>query len=94
MLLHLRNELVEGKVDRRNRSAPLFERLTFKLWRVSMASPLMFRMANLAGRLLLGPLARDGRIRWLPPPFSAWTRHRHFPAVAGRMFRDRWLKTP
>ena len=90
MLLHLRHELVEGKQDPRNRTAPVVERLAFKLWRFSVGSPLMFRLGNLAGRLLLRPLARNGRIRWLPPPFSGWTRHRHFPAISSRMFRDRW----
>ena len=30
--------------------------------------------------LIVRPFARDGYLRWMPPPFSVWTRGRDFPA--------------
>ena len=90
MLLHMRSELAEGRVDPQAKSVPLFERLAMKGWRMSVAGPMMLRMSNRLGRLLQWPLTRGGRINKLPPPLSGWTRHRTFPALAKRPFRDRW----
>jgi L-lactate dehydrogenase complex protein LldF len=90
MLLHMRSELAEGRVDPQAKSVPLMERLSMKAWRMSVASPMMLRISNRVGRLLQIPLARAGRINKLPPPLSGWTRHRTFPVLAKRPFRDRW----
>ena len=90
MLLYLRSEIPEGKTYPSARSASLMERLTMKAWRLSVANPRAFELANLAGRLLQWPLLRKGRLTWLPPPLSAWTRHRTFPRIAARPFRARW----
>ncbi|HKZ54819.1 MAG TPA: LutB/LldF family L-lactate oxidation iron-sulfur protein [Anaerolineales bacterium] len=49
------------------------------------------RVAALISRLL--PL-RGNWIRALPPPFSAWTRFRHFPPFARRPFRARFTSRP
>jgi L-lactate dehydrogenase complex protein LldF len=41
--------------------------------------PRMIRMLGRIGSWVLRPLSRDGWIRWMPPPFNAWTRLRDFP---------------
>ena len=61
-----------------------------KAWRLTVGSPSMLRLASRLARLAQRPLARDGRLRNLPPPLSGWTRHRTFPTIASRSFRDRW----
>ncbi len=90
MLLHMRSDLAEGGPHSGSPRASLAERLTMKAWRLAVARPWMLRLANRLARLAQRPLVKDGRLRKLPPPLSAWTRHRTFPAVASRPFRDRW----
>ncbi len=46
------------------------------------------RLASLASRLI----ARDGWISRLPPPLSAWTAARDFPAVPSETFQERWRR--
>lgn len=92
MLLYLRKELAEGGSYPRERNAPVMERIAMKGWRFTVANTLTLGLANWAGRLLQRPLARRGWLGWLPPPLSAWTRHRRFPAIAARPFRDRWKR--
>ena len=41
--------------------------------------PSLMRMMGRVGAVLMKPLARDGWIRKMPPPFSNWTRIRDFP---------------
>ena len=89
MLLHLRHELAEGQRYPEERSVSLVERLAMRGWRLSVTNPLMLALANRAGRLLQMPFLRRGRLVRLPPPLSAWTRHRTFPALK-RPFRARW----
>ena len=90
MLLYLRKKLTHGEryPDQRSRSS--VEALAFKVWRASVASPFMLKLANMLGRVLQAPFARAGHLRRLPPPLSGWTRHRTFPAVSSRPFRQRW----
>jgi L-lactate dehydrogenase complex protein LldF len=45
--------------------------------------PRTMRVLGRAGALLLRPFARDGYLRWMPPPFNQWTRGRDFPAPGG-----------
>ncbi len=57
----------------------------------SSARRAVARFARMAGRprtmrtllrlaaWIMRPLARDGYVRWMPPPFNAWTRTRDFP---------------
>jgi L-lactate dehydrogenase complex protein LldF len=41
--------------------------------------PRMIRALGKIGSWVLRPFSRDGWIRWMPPPFSAWTKMRDFP---------------
>ena len=55
-----------------------------------MASPARFAAAQRGGRAgrMLG--RARGRIRWLPPPLSAWTQSRDAPLPAAQTFRQWW----
>ncbi len=90
MLLHLREQIAEGDSRSRSSRSPLVERLAFRLWSVAVRTPGAMRLASTLGRALQLPLRRGGRLRWLPPPLSGWTKHRHFPALPSTSFRDRW----
>jgi L-lactate dehydrogenase complex protein LldF len=41
--------------------------------------PRTMRVLSRIGAALLKPLARDGWLRWMPPPFRNWTKIRDFP---------------
>ena len=90
MLLHLRSDLAEGGRHSGARRASPVEWLMTKAWRLTVGRPAMLRLAARLGRLAQRPLVRGGRLRSLPPPLSGWTRHRTFPAIASRSFRERW----
>ena len=92
MLLYLRKELVESTQRPSDRSVSAVERLAMKVWRLTVANAFTFGLANRVAGLLQWPLIRSGRLAWLPPPLSGWTRYRNFPAVASRPFRDRWRR--
>ena len=92
MLLYLRKELTEGKTYPDQKNVQMAEKLAMRGWRLTVANPFMMGLANKVGNLLQWPFARNGRLNRLPPPFSAWTRHRSFPAIASRPFRTRWRK--
>ncbi|HIK98000.1 MAG TPA: DUF3390 domain-containing protein [Dehalococcoidia bacterium] len=90
MLLHLRQQVVEGPPEERN--VGRIERLGWKVWRFGNMKSSRFRgggkLANLLGR----PFARKGMFRRLPPPLSGWTRSRDLPITASSPFRDRFKK--
>jgi len=90
MLLHLRKELVEGQTYPKEKKGSIMEMLAFKGWRLSVSNTFTLGLAHVAGRLLQWPFARRGWLNRLPPPLSAWTRYRRFPALASRPFRTRW----
>ncbi len=90
VLKNLRKELNEGQTYPEETNSSFFERLSMRLWRRTVISPRMFKLAGRVAGVLQWPLARRGRIRWLPFPLSRWTRYRTFPAVASRPFRSRW----
>jgi L-lactate dehydrogenase complex protein LldF len=69
--------------------APLWLRVGMKLWRWAMATPGRYRAAQKLAAFATRLLARDGRIRALPPPLDAWTARRDFPAFARESFRTR-----
>ena len=85
MLVHLRTEVVAA-------SGPNPERIAMVGAAWLMRRPRLYAAAlrlGRAGRLL----ARNGVIRRLPPPMSAWTRARDLPAPPAETFRDWWVRT-
>lgn len=91
MLLYLRSELTEGNTDQRHKRASWLEKVAMKGWQLSVSGPFMMTLANRLGRIAQTPLARSGRLRWLPPPLSGWTRYRTFPTISSS-FRSRWKR--
>jgi L-lactate dehydrogenase complex protein LldF len=49
-----------------------------------------YERAQRVARALQRPALRDGRLRWLPGPLSAWGRSRTLPGVAPETFREWW----
>ena len=70
--------------------AGLGERLAFRLWGWAWSSPGRYAWTARLGRIAQVPLARHGRIRRAPFPFSRWTDGRDLPPIAARSFRERW----
>lgn len=70
--------------------ASFWEGLAYRLWKEVLRRPFVYRLALRAARLALRPFARDGWLRRLPGPGSAWTANRDFPAPAVKPFRERW----
>jgi len=84
VLLNLRADLTAMGLS------PWWERWAIRGWRWLMGSPQRYRWAGRLARWGGFWLARQGWLRWLPPPLNRWTRSRDFPAFAVRPFRDRW----
>ncbi len=72
------------------------ERLTFRTWRVAMASPTLYRVAARVARMgqrvaraVLGPqwAQKSGSIA---PPLKGWTAGRDLRPLAPRSFREMW----
>lgn len=86
MLLAVRGQQVaEGH-------APAWLKLGMKVWAWAMASPARYGLGQKLAAFATRVLARDGRLRALPPPLNTWTQRRDFPAFAGESFRERWKK--
>jgi L-lactate dehydrogenase complex protein LldF len=79
VLLHLRAAAVRV-------AAPRPERLVMRAVAWVFAERRRFVLAQRLGRLLQRPFVREGRIRRLPPPLSAWTRTRDLRPIARRSF--------
>ena len=92
MLLRLRQEVTQGGTLAEGGKAPWREAALMKGWRLSVRGSRMFSLANRLGRLALLPLARNGKVRRLPPPLSGWTRFRDFPLPSSTPFRERWRR--
>jgi L-lactate dehydrogenase complex protein LldF len=84
MLLAVRGQHVDTG------QSPAWLKLGMAAWAWAMATPGRYRLAQRAAAMGTGLLARNGRIRALPPPLNAWTRRRDFPPFARTTFRDRW----
>lgn len=86
LLLDLRSGQVEAG------AAPLFDRLAMQSFVQTMQSQSRYeragRFASLGSNLLAG--VNGGNIKFLPPPFAAWTESRDFPPFARESFRDLW----
>jgi L-lactate dehydrogenase complex protein LldF len=79
VLLHLRAAAVRV-------AAPRPERLVMRAVAWVFGERRRFVLAQRLGRLLQRPFVREGRIRRLPPPLSAWTRTRDLRPIARRSF--------
>jgi L-lactate dehydrogenase complex protein LldF len=85
LLLRARKSYVESVRQ------PGFMRLAMKLYAWLMLVPQRYRLAQRLARPLMRFLPlREGWLRSLPPPLSAWTRSRHMPPFAARSFRQRY----
>jgi len=96
ILVRLRNESLSSRKGVSRLRAAL-ERVGFRLWLLTIRSPVLYSAATRLAGLLMRPFARrtaDGRrvLGRLPWPLSAWTAEREFPAVASERFRDYWKK--
>ncbi len=84
LLLNLRDEATRaGK-------SPRWLRWGIRAYRIAATSPTRFRLASRLATWLTRPIARRGWIRRLPPPLSAWTDYRDFPAFAAKTFSQQW----
>ena len=84
MLLRLRADAVaEGH-------AGAAERAAIASWRALMMNPALYRACGQLASIGTRLLARRGQLGWLPPPMSAWTNMRDFPAFAARSFNEIW----
>lgn len=74
--------------------SPAWLKLGMAGWSWAMAGLGRYRLAQRLAALGTRLLARQGRIKSLPPPLDAWTRRRDFPTFAPQSFRERWRKRP
>src|SRR5215213_4428135 len=84
LLLKLRNQQVEEGL------ASKAQEIAFKGFESTMKRPVLYKISSRAGRLAQKPLLRDGSVRPLPGPLSAWTDSRDLPPLAGKSFRELW----
>ena len=103
LLLHLRSQIAEGPQQTVETSGepsaglrPPVERVAFRMYRITMQSPYLYRaaMASARGaqriaRAMLGPTWAN-RIGKLVPPLGAWTNGRDIRPLAPRSFRNMW----
>jgi len=84
LLLRLRADAVaDGHTE------PL-ERAVMTGWKTTMLNPRLYRAGGWLAARATRLIGRKGRIRRLPPPLSAWTRRRDFPAFAPKSFQELW----
>src|SRR5215211_7597666 len=84
LLLKLRNQQVEEGI------AGKAQEIAFKGFESTMKRPVLYNISSRAGRLAQKPLIRDGSVRPLPGPLSAWTGSRDLPPLAEKSFRELW----
>ena len=84
LLLKLRNQQVEEGL------AGKAQEIAFKGFESTMKRPVLYKISSRAGRLAQKPLLRDGSVRPLPGPLSAWTDSRELPPLAEKSFRELW----
>lgn len=79
MLLDLRADLVDGKVDNR-------WQMGLKGWALAMQSPMRYELGAQAARLGQSIVGTDN----LPGVLGNWTKYRDFPGFAPKSFRQLW----
>ena len=91
MLVHLRARHVEQASDGRRLPGAESAAMAAAAW--TMKDPKRFALAE-KGLGVGRAVARDGRIRALPPPLSAWTTSRDVPEPPAETFRQWWARRP
>jgi L-lactate dehydrogenase complex protein LldF len=67
------------------------QEIAFKGFENTMRSPALYKISGKAGRVAQKPLLlREGSVRPLPGPTSAWTNSRDLPPLAEKPFRELW----
>jgi L-lactate dehydrogenase complex protein LldF len=72
--------------------APLWLKAGMRAWAWAMRSPALYAAGQFLAALATRAIAREGRLRSLPPPLHAWTQRRDFPPFAKETFRQRWRR--
>jgi L-lactate dehydrogenase complex protein LldF len=67
------------------------EKTIYRAYAFMMGGTARYKLANLMQKSLR-LVARDGYIRWAPPPGSGWTKVRDLPTPAKTTFRAWWAK--
>ena len=97
LLLHLRSEITENSSPavaqfKKRRS----EHAAFKVWRITMTRPWLYKLSARLGRLFQAALIRDGKIgevkgiARLATPLAAWTSNRDLRPIERKSFREVW----
>ena len=86
MLLTVRGRYVDSG------QPPAWLKVGIAGWAWTMGGTVRYRLAQRLAAFGTRLLARNGRIRALPPPLDAWTKRRDFPTFAGETFKDRWRR--
>jgi L-lactate dehydrogenase complex protein LldF len=89
ILVDLRRQHVEAVREQRKTPTPEAIAMAAASW--TMAGPRRFAAAQRVGRAGRA-IARDGRLRRLPPPLAAWTRARDAPVPPSQTFRQWWRR--
>jgi L-lactate dehydrogenase complex protein LldF len=84
LLLKLRNQQVEEGL------AGKAQEIAFKGFEGTMKRPVLYNISSKVGRLAQKPLEKNGSVRPLPGPLSAWTDSREMPPLAEKSFRQLW----
>jgi L-lactate dehydrogenase complex protein LldF len=97
LLLHLRSEITENGSPavtqaRKRRS----ERMAFKLWRMTMTRPWLYKLSAKLGRVFQGVVVKNGKIgevkgvAKLATPLTSWTNGRDLRPIERQSFRELW----
>jgi len=93
MLLALRAKLADGDPQWDVSRASSSEKMVFQLWSWMIRNrdiyDFFLRSASIGQKIMPN---KNGMIRYLPPPFNGWTKHRDLPPVADESFIKRWKK--
>jgi len=93
LLLHLRSEITENGSHSKKRAS---ERAAFKLWRITMTKPWLYKFSARVGRIFQGALVRNGKIGKVKgigrvaTPLTAWTSNRDLRPIERQSFREVW----
>lgn len=86
ILVEMRRRWAEGEGARISAA----ERAIFRAWSELWKRPSTYALSAKTGAGAARLISTRGTIKNLPPPGSAWTMERDFPAPPAMMFRERW----